>query len=46
MVRIRVDAHIRTIVVVTGGKLTRFDFCIYFIQFNILYQRNYGQVRS
>jgi hypothetical protein len=33
MVMIRLDAHIRTIVVLTGDKLTGFTFCIYFMQF-------------
>jgi hypothetical protein len=39
-VRIRLDAHIRTIVVLTGGKLTGIYFCIYFLQ-----RRTYAKVR-
>jgi hypothetical protein len=31
MVKILLDAHIRTKVVLTGGKLTWIYFCIYFL---------------
>jgi hypothetical protein len=37
MVRIRLDAHIRTIVVLTGGKLTGFYFMslLYVIYYSV-----------
>jgi hypothetical protein len=45
MVRIRFNAHIRTIVVLTGGKLTGIYFLYLLSVIYFLQQRTYAKVR-
>jgi hypothetical protein len=37
MMRIHLDAHIRTIVVLTGGKLTVFKLCNYGKRYGVIF---------